>query len=202
MDTITAPTRPDTPSDLNEETSDDSCQVYRHFDKNGRLLYVGVSLSAVCRLAQHKTASPWFLKIHRVEIETHLTRRAALDAEREVIANEKPLHNIKLPAPKPPPSHTRSPRVQDSLDDLLVRTTTFDPVYSLHQAADELGIEVGHIQKAIDAGELGFIHLPMRWNSKRPKLAVTGWQLIDYIEYLDKKTRKAPSAKPTPATCI
>ena len=30
---------------------------YRHYDKNGNLLYVGVSLSSLQRLGQHKSNS-------------------------------------------------------------------------------------------------------------------------------------------------
>ena len=67
--------------------------LYRHFDSDGRLLYVGISLSAIIRLAEHR-ASPWFDDIAHVEIEHRSTRKAALAAERAAIRNEKPLHNI------------------------------------------------------------------------------------------------------------
>jgi predicted GIY-YIG superfamily endonuclease len=73
--------------------------LYRHFDAEGQLLYVGISLSAVQRLAQHKTASEWFRRIARVEIEWHPCRRDAEQAERRAIATENPICNRARPAP-------------------------------------------------------------------------------------------------------
>ena len=35
-------------------------ELYRHFDRLGELLYVGISISTMRRLAQHKTQSAWF----------------------------------------------------------------------------------------------------------------------------------------------
>jgi hypothetical protein len=77
---------------------DEACEakptaLYRHFDGEGRLLYVGISLSAIIRLATHR-ASPWFDEIASVEIERYQTRKDALTAELAAIHNEKPLHNV------------------------------------------------------------------------------------------------------------
>ncbi len=68
--------------------------LYRHFDKNGALLYVGISLSAVARLSQHRSRSNWFDSIARVEIEAFPTREAALKAERRAITEESPAFNV------------------------------------------------------------------------------------------------------------
>lgn len=69
-------------------------QLYRHFDSEGRLLYVGISLSAITRLAQHRSASHWSRAIASVRIECFDTRREALAAEAKAILEERPLHNI------------------------------------------------------------------------------------------------------------
>lgn len=68
--------------------------LYRHFDSDGRLLYVGVSLSTLARLAQHKAESEWFWRIAKVEITAYASRETVLEAERIAIRQEKPLHNI------------------------------------------------------------------------------------------------------------
>ena len=68
--------------------------LYRHFNKAGDLLYVGVSLSALHRLGQHSDHSEWFRSIAKVTIEHFETRSEALNAEREAIGKERPLHNI------------------------------------------------------------------------------------------------------------
>ena len=69
--------------------------LYRHFNSEGRLLYVGVSLSAIGRLAGHRTKSDWFPNIARVEIETLPDRISALCAEKDAIANESPQFNVR-----------------------------------------------------------------------------------------------------------
>lgn len=67
-------------------------RLYRHYGAGGVLLYVGVSLSAVIRLYQHRTSS-WIHDVVRVDIQTYPTRAAALAAECEAIKCEKPMHN-------------------------------------------------------------------------------------------------------------
>ncbi len=70
-----------------------SVSLYRHFDCEDRLLYVGISLSAIARLAQHRNSSGWFSKIAKVTIEKYPSREAAAGAEREAIRKEQPLFN-------------------------------------------------------------------------------------------------------------
>jgi predicted GIY-YIG superfamily endonuclease len=69
--------------------------LYRHFDKDGRLLYVGISLSAVQRLGQHRYGACWFDQITTVTIEQHPDRKAVEAAEREAIKREKPIFNVQ-----------------------------------------------------------------------------------------------------------
>lgn len=68
--------------------------LYRHFDKDSRLLYIGISLSAVERLREHRVHASWFDRIVRIEIEWFQSRGAALNAERRAIMREKPECNI------------------------------------------------------------------------------------------------------------
>jgi len=70
-----------------------STDLYRHFDSNGNLLYVGISLSTLNRLGQHRDNSHWFNTISSVTIEKYNTRKEALIAEKKAITKEKPLHN-------------------------------------------------------------------------------------------------------------
>jgi hypothetical protein len=51
--------------------------LYRHYNKDGTLLYVGISLSAVGRLGQHKRNAEWFWSIRRIEVEYFPSRGAA-----------------------------------------------------------------------------------------------------------------------------
>jgi len=67
--------------------------LYRHFDKSGSLLYVGISLDAVQRLSQHSANQPWAGDIASVTIEKFVTRQDAITAERVAIQTECPKHN-------------------------------------------------------------------------------------------------------------
>jgi hypothetical protein len=63
--------------------------LYRHFDADGRLLYVGISKSALKRLSQHK-GRDWFTSISTVKIEAFPTREGAETAEKLAIQTENP----------------------------------------------------------------------------------------------------------------
>lgn len=69
--------------------------LYRHFDKDGNLLYLGVSLNAIERTISHRDKSPWYQDIARIEIEWHNSRSAAYYHEKRAIQYEHPRHNIK-----------------------------------------------------------------------------------------------------------
>lgn len=69
-------------------------QLYRMFDKDDRLLYIGISMSALARLAQHAREQVWIMEVARVEIETRAcTRQEIMDAELKAIRMERPLYN-------------------------------------------------------------------------------------------------------------
>lgn len=69
--------------------------LYRHFDAEGKLLYVGISMSAMARMCQHKQAEyTWTDTIANMTIEWFDYRYLALRAEKEAIQKECPSHNI------------------------------------------------------------------------------------------------------------
>jgi hypothetical protein len=79
----------------------DRTALYRHFNANGDLLYVGISLCAIYRLEQHRMKAPWFPSIAKVDIEWFDTRELARDAEIEAIRSENPRHNINHAVQQP-----------------------------------------------------------------------------------------------------
>ena len=70
--------------------------LYRHFDSNGILLYVGISLNSAYRQEQHRKNSAWFYSIARIEVERFASRDEASAAERAAIKSEFPLFNLRL----------------------------------------------------------------------------------------------------------
>ena len=69
--------------------------LYRAYDANGQLLYIGVARVWANRWAHHAERSPFYPATVRLHIDTHPTRTAALTAERDAIQSERPAFNIK-----------------------------------------------------------------------------------------------------------
>lgn len=75
--------------------SDRPHYVYRCWDGNGRLIYVGVSVAPLQRMDQHKTNSWWFDQTARVTYRVFPTREYAMARERQAIAEENPRWNVR-----------------------------------------------------------------------------------------------------------
>jgi hypothetical protein len=74
--------------------------LYRQFNNEGKLLYVGISLSHLQRLGCHKANAHWFNRISRVEIEHFPSWAEAKTAEDRAIIEEKPECNIPTASQK------------------------------------------------------------------------------------------------------
>ena len=77
------------------ENADREHTLYRLFDFEDNLLYVGVTFMPDYRLTEH-SKKRWGPEIARRELTTFPNRREALDAEREAIQAEGPRHNLQL----------------------------------------------------------------------------------------------------------
>lgn len=67
--------------------------VYRYFDADGNLLYIGTTANAEARYRHHASKSVWFREIANSTYEQFDTRTEALAAEKAAIEAERPLHN-------------------------------------------------------------------------------------------------------------
>ena len=70
-----------------------TCQLYRYYNRDGALLYVGISYNAVIRASQHKKASSWYPHATNMTIENYSSRIDAANAEIAAIEKEKPIFN-------------------------------------------------------------------------------------------------------------
>lgn len=70
--------------------------LYRFYDAQDRLLYIGISLNAAQRASQHKAKKSWWTDVRRMEVTPlgTITRSDAEQIERAAIQDEQPLHNI------------------------------------------------------------------------------------------------------------
>lgn len=69
--------------------------VYRCFDAEDRLIYVGVSFSPLRRMEQHSKTSWWFDQMARTTFRVFQNREYAHMKERQAIAEENPRWNIR-----------------------------------------------------------------------------------------------------------
>lgn len=72
----------------------DTTTLYRLFDKDDALLYVGIARTWQSRMLQHAADKDWWHDVARIDVIAHPTRDAALEAERLTIMTEGPRHNI------------------------------------------------------------------------------------------------------------
>lgn len=67
--------------------------IYRLYDADNRLLYVGISRDVEKRWATHKKTKPWWKEVARKDVVWLKSRTAAFHAEHLAIVEEHPLHN-------------------------------------------------------------------------------------------------------------
>lgn len=68
--------------------------LYRFFNADGELLYVGISLNPGHRWGQHRADKPWWIEVATITVEAHRGRAEVLEAEREAIKRERPRYNL------------------------------------------------------------------------------------------------------------
>jgi len=86
--------------------------LYRCYDANGALLYIGVSWTAPTRFRQHSAGSRWWADVATISLERCKNRRQAETAERAAIQRERPLHN-KIHATAAPVEVDEDPGLAD-----------------------------------------------------------------------------------------
>lgn len=99
--------------------------LYRHYDSNFELLYVGITDVLSRRTSEHEAGADWFESVTRTTVEYFTSRDRALRGERLAIAMERPIHNVRRdtgPLPTLADGAWRS-RLHDhlSINDLTMR---------------------------------------------------------------------------------
>ena len=68
--------------------------LYRFYDAEGALLYVGITKFFEPRLKQHYKNAEWFFETASVKLEHYKTRQEVERAETQAIESENPRYNI------------------------------------------------------------------------------------------------------------
>lgn len=90
--------------------------VYRWYDADDRLVYVGVSNNPAARADQHSREKPWWTQVARCEVAWFPSRPEALVAERAAIQTEMPTLNYVGT-----PRQSEAQRRQESMRQVAVR---------------------------------------------------------------------------------
>lgn len=69
--------------------------LYRFYDADDVLLYVGITDHPLHRMANHAADQPWWSYVVRATFDHCPTRSAALAAEANAIRFERPLFNVQ-----------------------------------------------------------------------------------------------------------
>jgi predicted GIY-YIG superfamily endonuclease len=74
--------------------------VYRAYDPEGQLLYIGFGVDPDGRMTDHRNSTEWAKQCTRVELTWYDTRAEANAAETIAIKAEKPRYNVQHNQPK------------------------------------------------------------------------------------------------------
>lgn len=170
------------------------CALYRHFDAEGTLLYVGISLRPLTRTKEHVTLSGWADQIVNVRIEYFPTRKEAQEAEARAVLDENPVHNIRLRKPKKEPRVLKvtEERAEGERLNLTRRVLHFAPLYKPAEAASALGLSTKILNREIAEGNLAVVMIPSP-KAEKVNPFITGWQLIDWLESRERQTIEGAS---------
>jgi predicted GIY-YIG superfamily endonuclease len=68
--------------------------LYRFYNKDGALLYVGITNNCKQRFLEHRLYMKWWPEAHHSTLQIFPERAPAVEAERKAIQTENPLHNV------------------------------------------------------------------------------------------------------------
>lgn len=188
--------------------------LYRFFDKDSALLYVGISVRTIKRVQEHKEHSAWFFLSQKMTIEHFASREEALVAETNAIQNETPKYNIQKQIKISPTGRTINIEQKISVkkeeeelktdyeyfcsnlakQKLIHRIVNVDAVYTIPEIQRLLGLKTDKIVKRlIDEKKLGasLVSSYATRNMKKEEivirnLVITGWQFLDYLQSLER----------------
>lgn len=118
--------------------------LYRFYDASGELLYVGITADLGARWKAHSKDKPWWAEVATCRVQHFGSRQEVLQAERDAIVRERPLHNVV---------HNSRPGLLDA-----VTRQFFGPVVT----ADSMPDLCHDVCEKRRPGE-GPIHHPYRW---------------------------------------
>lgn len=173
--------------------------LYRFYDADDVLLYVGITMNPSQRWATHREEKAWWFDVATVRTQIFDTREDVLEAERNAIQVERPLHNVV--------HNKRSQRAQPKAATVKAITLACETCggpaayVQLPSHAEVHDIEIAHEEhqekKAAQIRQMGFsldllgdlLRLPTaKWTATCETCDTVGDETAYYIEARDLVT--------------
>lgn len=130
-----------------------------------------------------------------VTLEHFDTREEAMAAERNAIKTESPQFNIALKrtlseiAKEEKELFAERRRAIEESGQLIHRYVDYRIAYQLDDVRLMLNMTKGEIEKHVETGKLSTFEVEGKksWQPVKMKKMVSGWSLIDFIDYLEKR---------------
>lgn len=182
--------------------------LYRLYDIDATLLYIGIAGNPGRRFEQHAKDKPWWGHVTDVRLEHFLTREAAILAEADAIRTENPKHNIMLnrsrPAPMPagvPMPENRLDRLSAAADQPLLPNSLVGSFFHTYLTNEENGLKEINRQGCVVAEPSPGVYLIelFSWlggNSTEQQLVrleeMFDWTFYDTAEWMKNTYRSRP----------
>lgn len=80
--------------------NDELHTLYRFFNSESELLYIGITCQPGLRFKQHRRDKSWWHEVARIELEQFASRAELVEAEQRAVPAENPKYNIQLREPR------------------------------------------------------------------------------------------------------
>lgn len=144
-------------------------KLYRHYDSEGKLLYIGISTNITARIAAHRSNSHWFDQVSIIKIENFSCLKELRFAEKKAVEQEEPFYNTVY--------NTNNKVFKER--DLL----------GLHELADYLNIPAGRIRMDIQLKRFPFVpekEDPFKWMKWKIDLHLQKPEISKHVEKLQE----------------
>ena len=166
--------------------------LYRYYDEQDKLLYVGITKRPRRRTKEHSAFSKWFTQAKKCTFEHFESRREALSAEFKAIKKEKPKSNITHNHENWRELDKQKVKISSSLNDVedsklyvTGRVVCTNPLMDPGSAARILDVSKAIVRSAIDSGQLKTTTVYYKWREKTmSREYITGWDLLNYVDDL------------------
>ena len=104
--------------------------LYRLYDYNDNLLYIGKTINLVARFNNHKRRKSWWKGVRTIGLTHYDSISELANAEKAAIRSEKPLHNIQYNGKQIPRAFGIYPRKLEAACEWLLETLEPGELYS------------------------------------------------------------------------